>query len=183
MKITRIKKRNRMLVFIISAIIFLAVLITCYFILNNNHKQTPLTPQKTPSTSETDDNPKTTEPSTDNNVDTKPNAPLNPKPAEDSNGDERSAGVSVSRTSQSNSLFSIGTLIDVVTNEGSCTLTMTKGSAVVTKTASVQAGPSSSTCAGFDIPLAELSSGTWTLNIVFENSEYKGKTSEQVTVK
>ncbi|HRF28121.1 MAG TPA: hypothetical protein PL051_00560 [Candidatus Saccharibacteria bacterium] len=50
-----------------------------------------------------------------------------------------------------------------VYQSGTCTLTLVNGSKTVKKTAGVQALAKTSTCKGFNIPVSELSSGTWDL--------------------
>ncbi|MGY4893764.1 MAG: hypothetical protein ACO1N2_03685 [Candidatus Saccharimonadota bacterium] len=92
-------------------------------------------------------------------------------------------GVSITSKYQSSTTLQIRTIIDSLTTEGTCSLKLTKGSDQVTKSSGVQAGPSSSTCAGFDIPLSELSRGNWDIEIKFENSKSVGTlSSERVTL-
>lgn len=78
--------------------------------------------------------------------------------------------------------FKITAEIGALTNEGTCTLTLAKGSKTITKTANVQALPRTSTCKGFDIPLSELSSGQWNLTLHFENSTLVADATKQITV-
>jgi hypothetical protein len=70
---------------------------------------------------------------------------------------------------QNGSLLQIRFDISAITSSGTCNLTLKKGAAVVTKTAEVQALPGGATCKGFDIPVVELSAGTWQLSLHFEN--------------
>lgn len=94
-----------------------------------------------------------------------------------------SVGVSITASSQAGSIYQIRSLISALTSNGSCTLTLTKGSATVIKTAKVQTLANSATCQGFDIPVSELSPGTWSVSLVFENSEIQGNTTATITVK
>ena len=55
--------------------------------------------------------------------------------------------------------------VDQLVNGGTCTLTLTSGSKIITKTAEIVQNPSSSTCAGFDIPITELGKGSWSIEI------------------
>ena len=48
---------------------------------------------------------------------------------------------------------------------GTCTLALSKGGKTVKKTSGVQSLPQSSTCKGFNIPVSELTSGTWHINL------------------
>jgi len=52
-------------------------------------------------------------------------------------------------------------LAQIVSNEGTCTLTVTSGSSKITKTASLFASPSTSSCRGFSVATNELPKGTW----------------------
>jgi hypothetical protein len=61
-------------------------------------------------------------------------------------------------------------------------LTLSKNGQTVTKTAAVQALASESTCQGFDIPTSELSPGTWSLTLHFENSQYQGDAQRNITI-
>jgi cytoskeletal protein RodZ len=45
--------------------------------------------------------------------------------------------------------------------DGTCKLTLTKGSETITRQAGLQPGPQSTTCKGFNIPTSQLSRGTW----------------------
>jgi cell division protein FtsN len=72
--------------------------------------------------------------------------------------------------------------IDTVTSTGTCTLTLTKGSTTVTKQAGTQAGPSTSTCQGFDVASSELSSGSWNATLKVVNGDSEGSVSQTFTV-
>lgn len=65
----------------------------------------------------------------------------------------------------SSSTLQIRTLLSDVASQGTCILTLTKSSATVSRNVAIQAGPADSTCQGFDIPLSELSNGTWAIRI------------------
>jgi hypothetical protein len=73
-------------------------------------------------------------------------------------------------------------LIGTVTNNGTCTLTMSKGSESKTYTAGVQALASESTCRGFDFPAGDLSTGNWLATLHFENDSLQGDTKQNVLV-
>lgn len=91
--------------------------------------------------------------------------------------------LTITAANQNGSLLQLRTLIDTVTSSGSCTLKMTKGSTSVTKSVGVQALASASTCKGFDIPVSELSAGSWTASVHFENSTVKGDAAQTVLIK
>lgn len=61
--------------------------------------------------------------------------------------------------------YSIRLTINQYLSSGTCNLTMTSGSSTFTKAAEIATSASTSTCQGFDIPLSELSSGSWQISI------------------
>lgn len=99
-----------------------------------------------------------------------------------SNGAQSNVDLTITAANQNGSLLQIRTLIDSVTASGTCTLKITKGSAVVTKTAAVQALASGSTCMGFDVPLSELSAGSWNINVLFDSTNAKGSATQSVNI-
>lgn len=104
-----------------------------------------------------------------------------PKPVPQENG-KSTVGVSITTSTQLASAYQIRVLISTVTANGVCTLTLSKGSNTIQKTSAVSALASSATCQGFDIPLSELSSGTWEAVLVFENNSLMGTASSTITV-
>lgn len=72
--------------------------------------------------------------------------------------------------------------IDGIYQQGSCKLTLTKGSRTVAKTAGIQALPQSSTCKGFNIPTAELSNGIWNITITITINGKTGSATGSVEV-
>lgn len=97
-------------------------------------------------------------------------------------GSKSTVGVSITASNQNGNTYQIRSQIDTPTDAGTCTLTLTKGSASVTKTAGVQALAKVSTCKGFDIPTDELSPGVWQMTLHFENDTLTGSTSGTITV-
>lgn len=105
-----------------------------------------------------------------------------PTPPTPSPGAKSTVSLSIPTAISNPPSFQIRTEIGAVTNEGTCTITLTKGSKTITKTADIQALPRISTCKGFDIPLTELSSGQWSVALHFENSTLIADTTKQITV-
>lgn len=97
---------------------------------------------------------------------------------------KQTVAVTITASNVAGDNLSIRTLIDKVSNTGTCTLTMTaEGQATIVKTADVQALPSGATCKGFDIPLSELSgSKTWNVQIEYVSAEVSGKTTKVVNL-
>ena len=72
--------------------------------------------------------------------------------------------------------------IDLVTSSGTCDLTLTKGATTITKTSGTQAGPTTSTCQGFNIEQSELSSGEWKATLKVVSGDREGSVSKTFTV-
>lgn len=120
---------------------------------------------------------------TDNTSDTEETPADNPsKGLDPSNEVPENITVIFSATNQTDTTLQIRALIEAVLGSGQCVLTLTSGSTTLTKTASVQALASSSTCTGFDIPLTELSAGEWQLNLVVTSGSSKGSVEKGITV-
>lgn len=90
--------------------------------------------------------------------------------------------VSITAANQNGSIFQVRSVLFTLANSGTCTLTLTKGTATVIKTAKVQAQATSSACLGFDIPTSELSPGVWHLTINFENETVTGTAEKDITI-
>jgi hypothetical protein len=74
--------------------------------------------------------------------------------------------VSITTKNITDSLVQIRSAINgIISNNGDCTITLSKGDQVITKTAKTYALPSDSTCQGFDIDRKELSIGSWDINL------------------
>lgn len=94
-----------------------------------------------------------------------------------------SISVSITSKSQGSSTYRIGTIIDSILGSGTCTLVLSKdGQASYEATVDIQAGPSTSTCKGFTVPLSSLSSGTWTATISVNSGSLTGTTSQAITI-
>lgn len=73
-------------------------------------------------------------------------------------------GAITSKSIQGSNLV-IRNTINQLISSGVCELTLTSASKTVTKSAEIIQNPSSSACAGFDVPVSELGSGQWDLKI------------------
>lgn len=98
----------------------------------------------------------------------------------DSNG--QSFSVTLTASSQDSGVYHLRYLIQATLGSGTCTLTLTKGSTAVERSASVQASASTSTCQGFDIPTSQLSSGQWQASLNVTSGDQSGKTVDTITV-
>ncbi len=118
-------------------------------------------------TTTTSDNPKTDNSSTDSSVTTDENITISiPSVAVTPDG----------------STLRITSLIEKLTSNGTCTLSLTKsGSDPITQVVGVQASANSSTCKGFSIPTSGRS-GTWQLSITYTDGTFRGNASQSITI-
>lgn len=106
------------------------------------------------------------------------------QPTESNQGDS----ISVSFTALNppvagvSSTLTVRAEIGIVSTTGTCTLTLTKGSTVITKQAGLYAGPTTSTCQGFDVAESELSSGSWNAQLKVVSGDREGSVSRTFTV-
>lgn len=94
--------------------------------------------------------------------------------------DEGKVNVSITSANQNNGQLQIRTLIETVAS-GRCALTLS-GSHTVTREADTQALASSSTCQGFDVPISELSPGTWDIKINYRDNNNTGSAQKTITI-
>jgi hypothetical protein len=92
------------------------------------------------------------------------------------------ATLTITAANQNDGLLQVRTLLGALTDEGTCTLTLTKDDKSISRTAGIQPTTNSSTCKGFDIPVSELSKGEWRVVVTFENAELKASGQRTVTV-
>jgi hypothetical protein len=90
--------------------------------------------------------------------------------------------VTLTSANKNGEIFQIRSLISKLSGSGTCELHMVKGSDTITKTANIQAMANSSTCQGFNIPLSELSSGTWKITLTVTIDNTKEQTSKDVEI-
>lgn len=97
---------------------------------------------------------------------------------------KKSVDVIITAAAQNGTTLQIRSLISAVTNSGTCTLALSKtGAADVVVQANIVASSNSSNCQGFDVPVAQLSTGSWKALITFSNNELTGSVSKTVDVK
>jgi len=98
------------------------------------------------------------------------------------NGSKKAVDIVITAANQNDGVLQVRGLIYDVVGDGLCTLTLSHDEQLVTKTAEPQAQASVSSCKGFDIPVSELTSGTWQLTLVYENETMKGSVSKTITI-
>lgn len=105
-----------------------------------------------------------------------------PAPVAQPNG-QSIVQVTITAANQTTSVLQVRAQVDTVTNNGTCTLTLTKaGSTTVTQAASTQSYASISACKGFDVPLSQLPAGTWNLAVHFSGNNLVGDASQSITI-
>lgn len=72
--------------------------------------------------------------------------------------------------------------IDQSLTAGTCSLKLTSAGKTVTRSASIITNPSSSTCEGFSVPVSELSSGQWAIEITVTSGNRTGTFKDRVTI-
>jgi len=106
-----------------------------------------------------------------------------PIPAPGSENNKANVAAEITAANQNGEVFQIRTLIQLVTTQGTCNLSMKRlDGKTYSKEVPVQALSSATTCSGFDVPTPELGAGTWDLTVSFENSSYKASASKQVVI-
>lgn len=74
------------------------------------------------------------------------------------------------------------TTMDQMLTSGTCTLVLKKADRTVTKTSQIIPNPSSSSCAGFSVPLTELGAGKWLIDIRVSSGERTGTMTSSITL-
>lgn len=107
-----------------------------------------------------------------------------PAPTPPASGSSKSGvGMEITAANVNAGVLQIRTLIQTVTSSGTCTLTASGPNGTsYTASSGVQAGPSTSTCKGFDIPISSLSSGKWSIRIDFENASLQASATTEMTI-
>ncbi len=92
-------------------------------------------------------------------------------------------GVIISAANVNGDIIQIrGMISGLVSNDGTCDLTLSQAGVSVQKTAPTYALPVSSTCQGFDINRSELSTGTWDINLTVTVNGQAASAVGQVTL-
>lgn len=100
-----------------------------------------------------------------------------------SSGQKPSVNMTITSTNEAGGTLSIRTLIETISSSGSCTLAMTgPNNGVYNATSGSQAGPSTSTCEGFAIPVGSLASGKWRIVISYLDSSVQASATKDITI-
>ncbi len=193
MKITK-KINNRKKTLLISAATLLILIISASFYVFAyggdifGWKNDINSSNKTDASLENSNAPEITAPSTSDQIDAgsaiKKDSVENSKntnPTEPTQTDKTAITVTATQ-SESDETIRIKTIIDTITNTGTCTLEMTQDSTTIKRQAEIQALSSYSTCKGFEIPTSQLNAGLWDLKVSFTNSTHSGSSTIKFTV-
>lgn len=72
--------------------------------------------------------------------------------------------------------------INQLVGTGSCKLTLTSSGQTITRSVEIAQNPSSSTCAGFDIPVAEIGQGQWSIQIDITSGDKRATLKDTVNI-
>lgn len=102
-------------------------------------------------------------------------------PSDESNGsNKKDANVIITFAGQEGQTIEVNAFVSDHIEEGTCTIIFRKGSQTITKEAPAHADASSTICTNPEIIRSEFpSSGTWTVQVVYESDGAKGESSER----
>jgi hypothetical protein len=89
---------------------------------------------------------------------------------------------SITAANQNGNVLQIRTLIEAVSSDGTCKLTLSKDEVSHTYNAGTQAQASASTCKGFDVPVSDLSAGTWKISIDINIKSKTAHLTKDITI-
>lgn len=98
--------------------------------------------------------------------------------------DDVSSGLTgiITAKSVTGEILVIRNTINQMVSGGACQLSLVSGGKTVTKSAEIIQNPSSSACAGFDIPVAELGPGEWSLELTISSGDKSMTLKETVNI-
>ena len=91
--------------------------------------------------------------------------------------------ITAATVDKSTATLYVRSLIQTISSNGTCTLSMRHSSGrIYSNSAGSQAGPSTSSCKGFNVPLSQLTPGKWTITIRYEDATVTGAAEGEVTI-
>jgi amino acid transporter len=174
------KKNPKQTMTVIAILAFIAVLIalgvTYYVLSGYSSNQSNLDNKPFTNSTIDDTTPVVTTP---NNLDSK----STDQNQTDTSQDGGKATATITSANQNDGILQIRVLIESVTTNGTCSLTLSKqGEQSVSRETGIQALASTSTCKGFDVPVSELSNGVWNIDISITIASTTTLISKKVTV-
>lgn len=183
-KKTLINRKKTAIIVIFALIILLAVAVSAFFVL---HKSTNSVIDTTKSNS--DVNKVNYESATSDQIksgsSTKEDNATSNTDGQTANDNAKAAShvtITVAQENAAKTAVQIRSYIDVLDSTATCTLTLTKESATVSRTASVQVSANVTTCMGFDVNVSDLSPGTWSATVAYLGNTASGSATTTVSV-
>lgn len=169
-------KRRNIILAVILAVVIAGVGIGVYAIQQQSSKSSSTDTNTSDETKSSTDETVNYNPPTDEEIqagnDTKEQ---NVNPSTSPGSDPEATSSLAVTANNSGTDIQVRTTIAASVQDGSCSVTLTKGSSTVTKpNVGIQALSGYSTCKGWNIPVSELSSGTWNVKVI---ATYQSKTA------
>ena len=183
MKIQKPQKLNKPLLISIVVLLLTSTVCLLYYLYHNNVFQNQSIQPSVESSHETEDTPEKSSPSSDDNPERESEkTPLQTieKPSPQSVNDTLSGTISYKNVYNNQLILRV--TVNQVLSSGSCTLILQRGDRLVTKNSEIMQNPSSSSCAGFDVPTSELSTGIWNITVTITSGSKTGKVTETVSI-
>jgi len=111
-----------------------------------------------------------------------PSAEMITKDYEDNTGQAHSLSGFITSANVSGDFLLLRVQIDELLSDGVCSLTLSKGQLKVKKDSGIIDSATSSSCYGFDVPVSELSPGTWQIEIVVSSNGKHGTIKDEVRI-
>jgi len=108
---------------------------------------------------------------------------VNTKTNSQNNSIDTNLKVNLTSINQTDSKIQIRAMVNAISSQGGCELQLTKDNQTITKTVTLQALPSTSTCMGFDISKTELAAGEWKIKLTITIGSKTGYVEDVVDVK
>lgn len=90
--------------------------------------------------------------------------------------------VTFTNIGQQDTTLRVRATADALISGGTCTLTLTKNGTTITKTAPTFVTAHTSTCQGFDVPVGELSPGSWDVTLEMTKDSQSGRATTAVNI-
>lgn len=171
------------LLLVIAAVVLIVAAAGTYAIIRSGDNQDP-TKQQAENTSQDDTENSDDSSKNDSNTSVEAEKHITTQYAGDSaNSNSKLTGILNYKAVTDNNLV-LRVTIDQTISSGTCALTLTdsSGGRVVTRSAGIIQNPSSSTCEGFNVPVSELGSGTWKIEVGVNGDNKTGAITGEVTI-
>lgn len=159
--------------FWVITVIVLAIAATSYYFLVARQKSDTINPPNTVNYEPPTDQEKRETEEFKQNQEKQADQP-DPTPATPAPDGRKAVTPTISYIGQYDAAIEASALVPSVIEDGTCTLTLKKGSSTVTKTNQAVKDARSTRCALFTFPAKELAKGTWTATVNFSSATSTG---------